>query len=130
MERVVRTLLIAVGLALVPGTAYATNVSSNDGSGDQHLTAEYSNGWRATGTLRSTRGDPVYYSGKIVFNFSTDEYCGRYTGDVKQKYAVAAGGTCTVSPGIPSADAAEYRVCKNVNNLPDPCGAWSAREDF
>lgn len=117
-------------IALMPAIAYATNVSSDDGSGTQSLTSKGAWSWAASGKLKSTSGSKVYYSGKIVYDWNTDENCGRYTTDTTSTTLVTRGGTCSGPIRADTADGAEYRVCRNINNLPDDCGSWSSEESY
>ncbi len=118
-----------LAIGLVPTTAYAVNVSSNDGFGQQSVNSWLSNGWTATGTLQSTHGDPVYYSGRIVYDWDADPICGRYTSDTTSLTPVSRGGTCSVFPPplFNDVDGAKFRVCRNKPYAPDPCGSWSTQ---
>jgi hypothetical protein len=119
---VLRGIAVGVGLAFMPTVAFAVNVSSGDGSGEQHRTASFSNGAFADGTLRSTAGSPVYYEGKLDLNNCGDPYTGRYTGDVRSTSSIAAGGTISGFTSGCGLQGVKTRVCKNVNLAPDVCG--------
>jgi hypothetical protein len=124
---VLRGVAVGVSFAFMPAAAFAVNVSSGDGSGEQHRTATFSNGAQADGSLRSTSGSPVYYEGKLDLNNCSDPYTGRYTGDVRSTSGMAAGGTISGFPGACNVQGVKARVCKNVNLAPDSCGPDSAR---
>ena len=111
-----------------PAAALAVNVSSSDGSGSQSVTTWYSNGATVAGNLKSTSGSNVYYSGATVLNNCEDPVYGRYSSNTSSTTAVSRGGTFTKSNGSwpCSFDGVKMRVCKDVNNLPDPCGGWSS----
>lgn len=103
-------------------------MSSNEGSGIQYVVQWYSNGWEATGNLKSTHGNPVYYSGLVVHNLWPDETCGRYSTNTTSLTAVTRGGSCTHFPTGSAADGARFRVCRDLTGLPDTCGTWSSTE--
>lgn len=84
--------LVAVDLA-EPVGALAVNVSSHDGSGTQSPATWYSNGAKLDGTLKSTSGNPVYYSGKVNISISSDVTVGRYTSNTTSSSSVTRGGT-------------------------------------
>jgi hypothetical protein len=128
-----RTVARGIGLGLVltvaPAAAYAVNVSSSDGNGVQYRTQSYGNGAAVSGNLRSTAGKPVYYSGKVVINNCGDNEIGRYTTNTKSTSYVIRSGTIAGTIGLwpCSFDGVESRVCRDINNLPDSCGAWSVK---
>ncbi|MGL5824421.1 MAG: hypothetical protein ACRCYU_06230 [Nocardioides sp.] len=131
MYRWVQAVVVGVSVAVIPAAAYAVGVSSNDGSGSQSVTKEYNNGWEASGTLRSTSGDRVYFSGRVVYNFYSDAYCGRYTRNTSDTSGVSRGGSCSHIPYPgPSADGARFQVCRDRRYRPDPCGSWSSEDSF
>lgn len=77
---------MGAALALVPGTAWAVTVSSNDGSGSQSLTGWSDDSWSASGKLKSTSGRAVYFSATRVYDSAPDYVCagndeGRYKHD-------------------------------------------------
>jgi hypothetical protein len=119
--------LTAIAIA-APTAAMAVNVSSNDGFGVQSPSRWYSNGAILSGDLRSTAGSPVYYSGLVVINNCGDHDDGRYTNNVTSRSATSASGTVTGTIGFwpCSFDGVKARVCRDINNLPDSCGSWSA----
>lgn len=110
-------------LLAAPTAAYAVNVSSNDGSGTQSVDAWYPNGAMLKGSLRSTHGNPVYFSGQVVYDWEPDFIVGRYTSNTSSTSAVSRGGPVTYVNG---ADGAKARVCRDRANYPDPCGSWSS----
>jgi hypothetical protein len=124
---VLRGVAFGFGLAIMPTAAFAVVVSSGDGSGTQYRAASYSNGAYADGYLRSSAGNPVYYSGKLDLNNCTDPSTGRYTGDVRTTSGIAAGGAIRGDTRTCGLQGVKARVCRNVNNLPDPCGPDSLR---
>ena len=124
---IVRGLALGAGLALMPVAAMAVVVDSGDGSGVQYRTATYSNGAYADGNLRSIAAKPVYYAGKLDLNNCPDPSTGRYTGDVRTTYGIAAGGAITGFPGACNVLGVKSRVCTNYSLAPDVCGTDSAR---
>lgn len=125
---VVSTALMA--FLAIPFTAFAVNVSSSEGYGNQGAALWYSCGALTRGQLRSTYGNPVYYAGMQMFNGGwADQNVGRYTSDVTATYDVYRegniGGTsvCTLYPYFTGV---KVRICRNRNNLPDICGSWAA----
>lgn len=124
---VLRGFALGVGLAMMPAAAFAVSVVSSDGQGEQHRTATYSNGAFADGVLLSIAGAPVYYAGRLDLNNCTDQNTDRYTGDVTRRTNQAAGGYITGFPGACNVQGVKSRICQNKNNLPDPCGADSAK---
>ena len=111
-----------------PAAALAVSVSSSDGSGTQNVSTWYSNGATLSGNLKSTSGSPVYYSGQVAINNCEDSTYGRYTSNTTSTSLVSRGGTISALIGTwpCSFEGVKARVCKDVNNLPDPCGSWSA----
>lgn len=128
--RVLKAMLISLVLLAMPTAAFAVNVSSSDGSGNQSVTTKYSNGFAASGSLKSTSGQPVYFSGDVVFDSYPDSACGRYTTDTMSTTPMSRGGDCLVTTWFVNADGAKYQVCKNVSFAPDVCGSWSSTERF
>ena len=122
---------IALGLVLTvaPATAYAVNVSSNDGNGWQDRVTTYGNGASVTGKLRSTAGNPVYWSGKVVINNCRDSEIGRYSPNTISPSYTKRGGDIAAIIGLwpCSFDGVESRVCRDISFQPDPCGAWSVK---
>lgn len=125
---IVRGMALAMVLTIAPATAYAVNVSSSDGNGTQVRDVTYSNGANVSGKLRSTSGDPVYYSGKVANNCSDDEV-GRYSPNTTSTSYVNRGGDIVGTIGLwpCSFDGVESRVCRVINNWPDSCGDWSVK---
>lgn len=131
MNRIIKMVAAAAVVAMIPSAAWAVNVSSNSGSGAQKVTTGYAHGFKATGTLKSTSGHKVYYAGLVVYNYYTDEECGRYTSNTTSTSAVSIGGTCSDGRVLPpTADAAKFRVCRDRTGLPDTCGSWSSKDNF
>lgn len=132
LSRILRGVSVGLFLALLPTAAYAVNVSSNEGSGTQSVNGWSDDTWSATGTLKSTSGNAVYYSGNRVYDLAPDYVCnsnseGRYTTNTASTSGVAKGGTCGafgVFPG--NVDGAQFRVCRDIQIVPDPCGSWSS----
>lgn len=104
----------------MPTVAYAVNVSSSDGSGEQHVVSWTALGANLTGVLKSTAGKPVYYQGAATTYGGNSGY-ERYTGDVTSTSNVNvggwAGGTVLVQTGV------AVKVCRNITALPDTCGS-------
>jgi len=119
--------LIVIALA-VPTSAFAVNVSSNNGNGTQSASRWYSNGADLTGQLRSTSGNAVYYSGLVAISNATDPEVGRYSTNTSSTSYVTRGGTVSYFPIIwPSSfQGVKARVCRDINALPDTCGSWSS----
>lgn len=136
MLSVRRKIINLAGLTVLvlaaPTAASAVSVSSNDGSGHQSLTSKYNNGWAASGKLKSTTGNKVYYAGNVIYNSYPDYDCGRYSTNTTSLSLVTRGGSCSQFPPPPgpSADAAKYKVCRDRTGLPDGCGSWSGRDSF
>lgn len=120
--RVTQALATTFVLTLIPSAAYAVNISSNQGAGQQTVTGHYADGWFASGNLSSTHGNPVYFRGDVIYDGVPDPSCGRYTSDTRSLVAVARSGDCDGGPGIGSSDGAKSQVCRNINNFPDTCG--------
>lgn len=129
MRRIFAGLCASFLLLAAPTTAFAVNVSSNDGSGTQYISTWYPCGAKTYGYLKSTSGNPVYYGGLAMFDsLISDENYGRYTSDTTSKTSVSRGGT--IGPTTSCAyrnnfTGVKTRVCRNRNNLPDPCGDWA-----
>jgi hypothetical protein len=138
MSKLSRTIMLAVGLAALPTTAAAVSVSANDGSGSQsfvsYRTVQGPNGTtiksgaNVTGTLKSTAGKTVYYSGKVAWgNGCFDPDTGRYSSNTSSLTAVTRGGAIDKAPlnGCPY-QGVKSRVCTVRNNFPDACGSDSS----
>ena len=127
-SRLTRVGGLTVPLALLPAAAYAVNVSSNDGSGEQHRTASYSNGAAVTGSLKSTSGKAVYYSGKVALSSCQDPDTGRYSSNVTSTSAVTRGGTISYGPILPPCgfQGVKSKVCRDITAAPDTCGSDSS----
>ncbi len=127
-----RIVALAVVLLGIPTTAWAVNVSSNEGSGTQSISGWADDTWASTGTLKSTSGKAVYYSGNRVYDWAPDYLCdngdaGRYTTNTTSTSGVSKGGTCGafgIYPG--NVDGAQFRICRDIQFIPDPCGSWSS----
>lgn len=120
----IRSLSVAGALILIPSAGYAVNVSSGDGYGNQHRTQSYSNGAYATGSLTSTHGSSVYYSGRVDLSWCSDVTVGRYSSNTSSTSGVTRGGYIVTSAGLcQGVQGVRSRVCKVRNNLPDPCGS-------
>lgn len=126
--RPLKVCVTALSIALMPSIALAVNVSSDDGSGTQYWYQKLADGAKVTGNLKSTSGAKVYYSGRVVFDNNPDPSCGRYTTNTTSLTSVTKGGTCRVyvSPAV----GMKYRVCRDINNLPDDCGSDSSEDAF
>lgn len=124
-----KVLVTTAALCVLPTAAYAVNVSSNAGSGDQHRTRSYTNGADVSGTLRSTTGRSVYYSGIIdLGNACSDDTVGRYSSNTTSTRGVTRGGSITIlKPRWCSFQGVRSRVCEDRPASPDSCGAWSTR---
>jgi hypothetical protein len=124
---------VSVGpfLALLPTAAYAVNVSSNDGSGTQSVTGWSGDTWAASDTLKSSAGNAVYFSGNRVYDSAPDYVCnanneGRYTTNTASTSGVSKGGSCGAFGLFPgNVDGAQFRVCRDIQIVSDPCGSWS-----
>lgn len=126
MKRFITVLAAALALMAAPAAAFAVNVSSNDGSGTQAVGKWYQCGAFMTGTLKSTKGQPVYYNGDTVYDHAVDTGWGRYTKDTKSLYPVTMRNQLgSTSSCLHPADGVHIKVCRNRNNLPDPCGSWA-----
>lgn len=126
--KILRSLAAAVAIALLPAAAWAVNVSSNEGYGHQTASRRV-DGFYGAGLLTSTHGNPVYYFGRVVYDNNTDEDCGRYTADTVTG-PVERFGTCSGPLRFDTEDGAKMKICRNINNLPDSCGSWSATDRF
>ena len=134
MKRLPRGLGLIFAVLVIPTTAYAVNLSSNDGNGNQHVIDHGDQSFASTGWLRSTTGEPVYFRGIVVYNHYTDYTCNRLSGanngNVTQRTYQARGGTCAQLLSIPpSADAAAWKICHYRRILPDGCGS-QIKENF
>jgi hypothetical protein len=118
--------MMVMGTALAFAAGNVVNVSSNDGSGTNAITGLGATVMNSTGKMKSTHGNPDYFSGKVVYGGNTDHTCGRMAPDVTSTSLKSRDGTChfPVQPG--SLDGGQFRICKNINNLPDTCGGWSS----
>ena len=128
-SRLVKVGGLSLAFALLPATAYAVNVSSNDGSGEQHRTTSYTNGAAVSGTLKSTSGKAVYYSGKVALSACGDKDRGRYSSNVTSSSAVTRGGTISYAPdlGARGFQGVKSKVCRDITAVPDTCGSDSSR---
>ncbi len=123
MKRLSMAVATVVLSLSIPATAYGVNVSSNDGSGTFGTTAWLVNGANVSGSLKSTLGNPVYQAGAVVFNRDTDDDRGRWSSDTSSTSSVTKTGSLTTSRS--GWDGVHSKICRNRNNLPDPCGSWS-----
>lgn len=127
MKRLFATGASTLMLMAAPAAAFAVNVSSDDGSGTQSVNNWYEGGASLTGTLKSTAGNPVYYSGVRVYDNSLDENDGRYDSNVTSTTAVAHGGFLGTTANVATKlDGVKVRICRDRSGLPDPCGSYSA----
>ena len=126
-----RVVALGLSIAPLPTVAHGVNASSSEGSGTQSVTGWSDDTWSAGGTLKSTSGHAVYYSGNRVYDNAPDYVCngnseGRYTTNTTSAAGVSKGGSCGafgVFPG--NVDGAKFRVCRDVQIVSDPCGSWS-----
>lgn len=129
--RNLKVLVAALALALsVPATALAVNVSSNDGLGTQHRVKSYGNGAEVSGNLRSARGNPVYYQGRVNRYTNVRSLCGasaaqRYTGNISRTSAYPAGGFIGGDITACSGAKVQSRVGRDIALRIDPTGSWS-----
>ena len=124
-SRVIGLGATSLAIAVVPTAAFAVAVSSGSGSGYQSVTQAYGNGWKATGKLKSTSGNKVYYQGKVVYDGTTDDKCGRYTSNTTSLTLVTRGGTCVETAfRLGTADAGAFKICRDIPG-PDLCGPWA-----
>ncbi|MFX4286248.1 hypothetical protein ACQBJO_12730 [Janibacter sp. G349] len=127
MKRTLIAVVGGVGLALIPSMAYAVTVSSDDGSGTFYVQEWFTKGYERNGSLKSTHGDPVYFSGKVVFDNEPDYKCGRYTPATSSLTAVKRQGyQCVVTAISTSSEGGSDQICRDVPYSPDPCGSWSS----
>lgn len=127
--RLLAVAAISVGLLAGPGVALAVNVSSNDGNGVQNRVGTATNGADVAGNLRSVRGQPVYYQGRVNFGFPCSmSGAERYTSDTASTSSVSRGGEIAAIRGIgcPNAPRVASRVARNVSLAPDPTGPFTA----
>lgn len=124
--RYLATVAAAAAFIAVPASAIAVNVSSNDGSGVQYAQTWYGCGSTTSGLLKSTAGNPVYYNGTAVYDGEADTNFGRYTSDTTSTTSVGRYGTIGTTSSGCGIDGIKMKVCRNKNNLPDPCGSNSA----
>lgn len=124
-----RSLMFAACLALMPSAAFAVSVSANDGSGVQDRVRYYqSNGHYVdvSGTLKSTSGKTVYYSGKVARGGCVDLNTGRYSTNTSSLSSVTRGGTMFMALTGCTFQGVKSRVCTVRNNFPDACGSDSS----
>jgi len=130
MRRYIKGALVALLMTLVPGTAWAVGVSSDDGSGYQYVTSHGDQSFHSTGGLRSRSGNKVYFRGIVVYNNYPDYTCNRISSDTTSSTTVTRGGSCwQMIPIPPSSDGAGWKICRNRPFFPDGCGSMS-REDY
>lgn len=127
-KTVARGIAFGLLLTIAPAAAYAVSVSSDEGNGTQTRKTSYGNGADVQGTLRSTLGGSVYYSGKVVISNCGNTEVGRYSKNTSSSTYVNRGGVISaIIGGWPcSFDGVESRICKDVLFI-DPCGAWSVK---
>ncbi len=130
MKTALRIAAFVLATSAVPTAAWAASVSSAHGTGSQSRAESYANGARASGTLTSLQGYPVYYEGKINltgFGCLSSKSVGRYTADTTSRSAVTRGGTIVATLGtFCSPTSVNSRISRNISMLPDPSGNWSA----
>lgn len=127
-RRAARAVGVGVALALLPGSAYAVNVSSSNGSGVQYRTVTYSNGAKVDGDLKSTQGYAVYYQGVVDLGGCNDVTVGRYASNVTSLSPVQRSGTIATTLGpFCSFQGVRSKVCRDISGAPDLCGGWSTR---
>jgi hypothetical protein len=130
MKRLLRALGLALTAALIPASAWAYNVTSDDGDGEMFVTGYGDQSFSSSGDLRSRTGNNVYYRGIVIYNSYTDYTCDRITSNTSSATYVAKSGSCTqFTPIPPSADAAGWKVCRDRTGLPDGCGPQT-RQNF
>lgn len=128
MKRLLALVSITAMLIAAPVAAFAVNVSSDDGSGTQTVSTWYGCGATTTGVLRSTSGHAVYYHGLVAWRHDIDDDEGRFTSDTSSTTAVSRGGTLGYAGTCIDHDdfqGVKVKICRNLNNQPDPCGGWS-----
>jgi hypothetical protein len=128
-SRVLKVAGLAIGVAMIPSSALAVNVSANDGYGWQARTASYANGAAVSGWLKSTSAKVVYYSGKVAISNCSDSDTGRYSSNTSSTDAVTRGGTITTGWFISwpcGFQGVKSRVCTAKTGIPDWCGSDSA----
>jgi hypothetical protein len=128
--RIKRVCALSVLMLSLPATAYAVNVSSNDGSGTQTRTSTLNWGGDVTGKLKSTAGKSVYYSGRVAISGTVcpDLNVGRYSTNTSSLSLVDRGGRIFSTNTDPRCtfQGVKSRICTVKNNLPDPCGTDSS----
>lgn len=120
--------MAAVALVSAPIAAYAVNVSSNDGTGNQYVVSWMDHGANMTGNLKSIQGNKVYYAGTVVYDNWPDDNKGRYTSDTTSLTLVTRGGALgdwSGSFGDPYIDGVHVKICRNRPFVPDGCGSDS-----
>lgn len=126
MMKALATATFVAALLSAPAGAIAVNVSSNDGSGTQSVSAWYGCGAYLVGKLKSTTGLPVYFNGATVYDNTEDAQQGRYVADTTSTTLVTRNGQLGPASGTCGIDGVHMKVCRNLPNLPDPCGSWSS----
>jgi len=128
MKKLVATLVLSAMAVAAPTAGMAVSVTYAHGNGTQNATQWYGNGAYLDGVLRSAAGSPVYYEGLVAIGNCSDVNDGRYTGNVTSTSYMGAGGQVTSGPLFWPCylQGAKARVCRDINNLPDTCGGWSA----
>lgn len=122
--------MLTMGAALAFAAGNVVNVSSNNGSGTDAITGIARTTMSSTGSMKSTSGDPVYFSGRVVYGGNTDYTCGRMAPDVTSTSLKQRDGSCTYPVQVGSLDGAKYRICRNITALPDTCGSWSSTSEL
>lgn len=126
MQKLIRTSLLAIAVALAPAAAYATTMTSNDGYGHQSVFAHADQSFAADGDLRSKTGNRVYYRAVLVYNNYTDYICDHASPEVTSYTYVQVNTACSeFIPIPPSADGAAWKICRARTGLPDGCGGQS-----
>ncbi len=114
----------AAALLLSAGPALAVDFGSGDGTASMNVTGWGEDAFSAAGNLRAFRsGVAVYASGKLVYDFTSDNVCGRFTNNVTSTVNTYRDGTC-VSVQVGTNDGAQMRLCRDVFGT-DPCGSWT-----
>ncbi|MFL6107939.1 MAG: hypothetical protein ACJ72L_13335 [Marmoricola sp.] len=110
-----------------PVAAFAVNVSSDDGAGNQYVSSWLDHGANMYGNLKSIHGNKVYYAGTVVYDNWPDDNKGRYTSDTTSMSYVSRGGQLggDSSFGDPIIDGVHVKICRNRPYVPDGCGSDS-----
>ncbi|GGD13655.1 hypothetical protein GCM10007231_10910 [Nocardioides daphniae] len=127
LKRWAKTIAVVAALSCAPASATAVAVSSNNGDGNAWLQSWIEGSAWNDSRVRSSTGKIVYISGGIGVPLSGDYKCHQKVAPdtTSSTYRNHSNRRCNFLWPENGIQGFKYQHCRNLNNLPDPCGAWS-----